>query len=460
MSIQSKPNIFFIVLFLIFFFTGIPLFHGASCLHAQVEDPLFAEEANESTEDSETFLPVPNDMQVLWSGLIDLRFAYTGKAKRWQDGGRGITRYGGIDTDKDGSGDRQTSIFKLPQASLVAEALIDGDVRGYLQMNYNDHDDKKYTSGQLGVIEAYIRYDRLKSDTHSITARLGRVIPSISLEHPDVAWSTHYTITPSAINAWVGEELRPIAFEINYEYSYAAFSHIEFMVAPYSGNDPSGEVLSWRGWALHDYQAPLGSRLKFQKIDPVALRPDDQWGEPFKELDGRMGIYTKIGWSPSSQWEFEGFYSNSMADTEIVDSTNEYAWQTEFTHLSLEYHPSAEWAVLSQGMMGNTWMGNPKSPGVNNDFHAWYLLLSYTPNSHRFTVRYDDFRVIDLDRFKDKNDSRGTAITLAYLFLQKESHLFGMEYLHADSHRIGNEGYDKDKDPDDDLYQAMYRLIF
>ncbi len=460
MYFHLAQKIIFSFCFLVFSLVSIPGLNNVACLYGQDEDPLFADESDEVIEETETFLPIPNRMQILWSGLIDFRFAHTGEAKRWQDGGRGLSRYGGIDTDKDGAGDRRSTIFAIPQASLVTEVLIDSDVRGFLQINYNDNDDKEYTDGLLGVIEAYIRYERKQSEQSSITARLGRLIPPISLEHPDTAWSTHFTITPSAINSWVGEELRPIALEVNYRYDYAPFSHIEFLIAPFSGNDPAGQILSWRGWALHDYQAPVGSRLKFQKIYPTKLSPEGEWGEPFKEIDGRMGVYTKIGWSPSFQWKFQGFYSNSMADPEIVDSVNEYAWQTEFTNISIEYRPSTDWVFLSQGMMGNTWMGNPKSPGVDNDFQAWYLLLSYVPNGHRFTFRYDDFRVIDNDEYEDENASKGTATTLAYLFLHQESHLFGVEYLHIASERVGNEGYDKDDDPDDDLYQVMYRLMF
>jgi len=350
-------------------------------------------------------------------------------------------------------------LLDTPQVSLLTEVLVEGSLSAVVQFNYDDSYDQGRTNGRLGIVESYLRYEYRLSEHQKITARMGRVIPPVSLEHPETAWSTRYTITPSAINTWIGEEIRPAALEMKYRYDYASFSHIEFIVAPFSGNDSSGSLLAWRGWALHDYQSTLGSRVRFSKYTPESIAPQGRWGEPFKEIDGYLGVYTKIGWTLNPQWRTEGFYSNSFADHDFNDIKNEYPWSTVLGNLSLQYTPVSEWVFAFQGMSGNTRMGKSSRSGVNNDFNSWYFLLSYLYDAHRITVRYDDFRVIDLDKHpEDINESQGNAVTIAYLLHQSEFHIIGLEYLGITSKRKIHKHYPEDID--DDLYQLMYRLNF
>ena len=37
--------------------------------------------------------------------------------------------------------------------------------------------------------------------------------PPVSLEHEGADWHVQDSITPSAINSWIGEEVRPVALE-------------------------------------------------------------------------------------------------------------------------------------------------------------------------------------------------------------------------------------------------------
>src|SRR6185437_6111030 len=47
----------------------------------------------------------------------------------------------------------------------------------------------------------------------SWSAKAGAFFPTISLENDDLGWTSPYTLTPSAINSWIGEELRTIGSE-------------------------------------------------------------------------------------------------------------------------------------------------------------------------------------------------------------------------------------------------------
>ena len=47
----------------------------------------------------------------------------------------------------------------------------------------------------------------------SRSVKAGAFFPAISLENDDLGWTSPYTLTPSAINSWIGEELRTIGSE-------------------------------------------------------------------------------------------------------------------------------------------------------------------------------------------------------------------------------------------------------
>ncbi|MBF0277674.1 MAG: hypothetical protein HQM13_07790 [SAR324 cluster bacterium] len=408
----------------------------------------------------------PGGTRVIFSGSVDFRLVQTGASVSWKKGGRGLTRYGGIDTgnkeNQDGLGDQSSVAFKIPQITMTTDILFDEFFSGFIQFNYDDHYDSERKHGRIGVVEAYLGYDRGLENNSRVLSRLGLLIPPISLEHPDPAWNTRYTITPSAINSWVGEELRVIAFEANYRIPFSAFHSLELMLAPFSGNDPAGSILTWRGWALHDYQLTAGSRLKAQSVVPEALVPKGEWVEPFKELDGRMGYYAKMGIRRAENWKMEMFYYDNMGDqvrTEL--STREYAWRTKFTNFSMEWFPFEKMTVMSQFLVGSTEMGNRLDPGVAADLNAAYLLLSYSNSGHRISGRYDSFTVTEKDNLlTDPNDAEGTALTVAYLFDFDDAHRIGAEFLTVDSSRPGVEQFDENDDPDDDLFQLMYRMIF
>ena len=138
-----------------------------------------------------------------------------------------------------------------------------------------------------------------------------------------------------------------------------------------------------------------------------------------------------------------------------------YAWQTEFYNISLSSQLANGLEFLAQYMTGTTLMGPVDV--VKAEFSAAYALASYQKNSHRISLRFDQFEVVDLDGFvfpsgnADKNDSEGTAITVAYLNQLSEQKILGIEYIKIESSREGNEGLG-DEDPDDNTLQVMYRI--
>ncbi|MGZ3727515.1 MAG: hypothetical protein ACXWQQ_17160, partial [Pseudobdellovibrio sp.] len=293
--------------------------------------------------------------------------------------------------------------------------------------------------------------------------RLGLVIPPISLEHPNAGWSTLYTITPSAINTWVGEELRMLALEISHQFKISENSHLSLLFAPYSGDDEATAILSFRGWALHDYQYKQNDRLKFQPDIP-ALESANGWGVPSKEIDGRLGAYSKISYEIPDKLELEAFYLKTNADytsKDLAPLGNDYAWSASFMNLGLKWQATADLTFISQYLTGSTLMGDTASnkPLIDNTFSSWFALLSYKFKKNRISYRHDNFNVKDRDTSLDNNAQKGSAETVCYSYSINENDIISAEYVKILSQRDGNSATPVG-DPSDDLMQINYRLYF
>ena len=405
------------------------------------------EEEETETEDSGS-----NPFRVEWSGVVDFRLVSAGKAKNWADahgdwGGPGLTRYGTA------SGTERKETFQLGMIAMVMDVYTDDELSAHIQLNQSDHQTGAGTWGELGVAEAFV-----SERFGPAEFKLGFLIPPISLEHPETAWGTRYSITPSAINTWVGEELRGLGLETSYSFN----DNIDALLATFSHNDAIATVLTYRGWALHDYQGTYGTRLRWNWI-PEEINPSNGWVEPFKEIDDKLGLYGKLSLhTATKQSKVEAFYYNNFANPSRFDGIN-YAWKTDFWNLSLAHSFAFGLEVLAQIMQGKTRMGSIEV--VAADFNASYLMTSYRKGAHRGTLRYDTFEVIDTDDFVfpsgaiNDNNSHGTALTAAYLYHLSDSKMLGAEYVAVDSRRDASAEF-KDKDPDDDLFQLMYRLNF
>src|SRR6187551_1057293 len=66
---------------------------------------------------------------------------------------------------------------------------------------------------EVGISQAFLSYKPMGSDKVRFSARAGLMWPPVSLEHEGADWHVANSITPSAINSWIGEEVRPAALE-------------------------------------------------------------------------------------------------------------------------------------------------------------------------------------------------------------------------------------------------------
>jgi len=369
-----------------------------------------------------------------YSGLLDLRMASTDDTVSWTDKGLGKTRYG---ADSNSS---SRTLGRLASAALAVSTRFSWNYKGRLVLKYDP--EQKDT---LDVLEGFISYVPITTSSYRFKSRIGAFFPPISLENKGVAWTSPYSITPSAINSWVGEELKTLGAEATLLKSTDE-NRYSLTAAVYKANDPAGGILSYRGWALHDRAIALNDRLPLSAITPFqagkAFAAQAPWVEPVGEIDGDWGYYIAGLWDYLDVAEFRAMYYDNRADPNAFDG-EQYAWHTRFTSLGVKFELEDDVDILAQHMSGNTLMGvgGPSNifNAIDNDFSSFYLLVSKRYQAHRFTLRYDNFTVEDIDNGVlvpyDLNEEDGDAWTLAYTLRMKRKHLLMLEAMHVASNR-------------------------
>src|SRR5439155_23891523 len=150
----------------------------------------------------------------------------------------------------------------------------------------------------------------------------GLIWAPISLEYSGPDWHVTDTITPSAINSWIGEEVRPLAVELKADLSLGSHK-LSATAALFAANDTAGALLTFRGWALHDRKTLIGYRQPlpplselFEYYQPPFTHPLLDVGPGFAK---RPGYYLKLAWSPPVPVRLELFRYDNRADPEAVN---------------------------------------------------------------------------------------------------------------------------------------------
>src|SRR5262245_32826376 len=178
-------------------------------------------------------------------GLLDLRVAQGGRAHAWTARGPGKTRYGGRSTSE---GAERVTRLSVAQLALEGGAALPWDVTAHAQLNWypdSDEDNKPL------LIEAYFRKEWGEwGDGWGV--QTGVLSPPFSLEHTGPAWTSPYTLTPSALNTWLWEELRVVGLEGEWWRATAGGTRLSLLAGFGFGADSFGQLLPERGWVLSD----------------------------------------------------------------------------------------------------------------------------------------------------------------------------------------------------------------
>jgi hypothetical protein len=284
----------------------------------------------------------------------------------------------------------------------------------------------------LGVTEAWVNWSPLPLAGYRVRGRAGMFYPAMSLENTDLAWTSPYTNSFSAINSWIAEEVKTRAVELSVSRPGRFFKSdhsFQWVGALFQGNDPAGSILTWRGFALHNLQTGIGERVDFANYPSIAaggaVEPQPAWVEPNRELDHKTGYYLGTHWLYQDQTEVRLYWYDNRGEPTTFKH-GQYAWDTRFVSLALQQQLTEQWRLLAQYLNGDTAMGEQV---VVADYRSHYLMLNYQVAQHSLSLRYDHFEVFDKDQTPgDNNNGKGHSWTLNWTYQWTEHFHVALEH--------------------------------
>jgi hypothetical protein len=335
----------------------------------------------------------------------DVRAVSTTGERDWLDGGFGKLRYDHSQADL-----AQAAVLWTPRfADTVTAYVLVQDVPG--------------AENDVGIEEAYLKWKPVPKSDLRYSVRLGQMFPPVSMEHDGVGWTPSRTLTPSAINSSIGEEVLVDGIEGSVHKANGGHT-VGLTLGAFSRDDTAGTILSWRGWALHDISSADNTQLQLPEGDEQGwyrLFDDYQseYSRPMSEVDHRTGWYARLDWRPPAPMALNLEFYDNLGDPNSVRNA-QWGWATRFYNLGVQWNPAPGMEVLSLVMRGSTDTGWHLKSGywaVDTDFDSAFVLMSRKFDSgSRVTGRIDYFNVKDHSlRAVDDNTDKGYALTLAWL---------------------------------------------
>jgi hypothetical protein len=286
----------------------------------------------------------------------------------------------------------------------------------------------------IDVTEAFLEWRPVPTSPWRSNIKIGAFYPPISLEHRDSGWTNPYTISSSALNTWVGEELRTIGVAYELEHlGIAAGGRFDFgaHAAVFGWNDPAGVIIGLRGFSLNDRQTPL-----FGRIGTYAFGGREQ-RVLFSEIDNRPGFHAGVYAKHDSGLELRALHYDNRADpTVFKPSISDWGWLTRFNTLGVRYDGPGGIAIIAQWLKGTT--DATPNPAFHWGFETGFVLLAREFGAHRLAVRYDDFKVRPAAvSGSPLSDEDGDALTLGWTWAVREHVELAAEWLQVDSD-VGN----------------------
>lgn len=313
----------------------------------------------------------------------DVRLVAVDGEKSWVDGGFGKLRSG-----SDGNLRLQPQLGNVslawkPQFTWSLGATVVGTVQGGQRT-------------EAGLSQAYLSFRPMRSSKLAFSARAGLMWPAVSLEHEGADWHVKDSITPSAINSWIGEEVKPLAAEATLATTLGSH-RLRATAALMASNDTAGTLLTFRGWALHDRTTLAFRREPLPPLgDIVGLQAE--YTHPLLDVHsgfGRhIGYYAKLAWQPPVPVRIELFRYDNRGDPEDATLKGpEWGWRTRFNDVGLVADLGSGTELRSQALQGATRMGYPQPVRRWFDvrFRSAYVLLSHRKGAVTISARGDAF---------------------------------------------------------------------
>jgi hypothetical protein len=369
--------------------------------------------------------------------LLDVRVVHGGPAPSWTDWGVGKLRYGGkrIHPGSNAPFERETSLT-LAQLAIEVGATLPGDIRAQAQINFEPD---IANSAEPWLIEAILRKD-WGAAGKGFALQGGVMNLPFSLEHVGPAWTPEYSITPSALNSWLWEDASLAGLEGEWWHETSSGVRFGALLGTGYGTDRMARLLALRGWGMSDGISGINT--------DVSLPNRHERQRIFNERDHRPAVYSMLTLSDRREIASlkVGHFDN------LGDQRTDGVWHTRFTIVGVTLHPHSSIDVLAQYLSGEAYVAAPDN---DSDLSAWYTLVSWHHDRQRFTVRYDSFRIRDVDGGPNTSDN-GDAVTVSWQWQWRLRHRIAFEHIWLDSRRPA----DNFTDPTPDGWQLGYRYRY
>lgn len=305
------------------------------------------------------------------AGYGDVRLVVPPATDAYLDGGLGKLRFGEDDANPG---------FKL--GDLVAEATLQGEA-------WSAQADARLNTEYgpaVDLLEGFVRYAPAANTQWRWSARAGAFFPGLSLENEQVGWSTFWTVTPSAIDSWVGSELRTVGAEGTVEW-HGNGNDVTLNGALFGFDDSAGVLIAERGWNFDDRAAGLfeASRLP-DAVATAAHRAPPLDVHLFREIDDTPGWYLDLSYELDGTTGVEVMRYDNEADP-----TRPRAWHTAFWDIGLRRQLGAV-TILAQAMHGDTRICPSATSFTATNFDSAYILAGWDLDDWQLAARADVFQ--------------------------------------------------------------------
>lgn len=372
-------------------------------------------------------------------GVLSARGLVVEGQRSWLEGGFGrLGESGGGAGDSLFTGRAQAHLGLDWKPSL--EWLLHAHGVGQMQPGAGGH--------EAGLVEAFLVYRPELNPQLSLKLKAGLFFPQTSRENVERLWSSPYTITLSALNSWIGEEVRPTGLEAGL-VRRGDRDELQLHAGAFGANDSSGSLLAWRGWAMGDRLVTAGEVFPLSPLRSLGpsggfASQRDDGTRPIEELDGRVGWNARARWERRGRVLIQASYLDNLGDRALHGG--QYSWRTRFAQAGVELRLVQGLDLIAEAADGKTGMGARDEPHVDVDFRAGYALLTWASSTLRLSARYDRFRNRDKDGTTEPNDEDGHAFTFAAFFSPWRSARLGVEWLELKAQRkaAAASGFDPD----------------
>ena len=395
-----------------------------------------------------------SDFKLFGSSAIevsgDIRLVAVDGEKAWLEGGFGKLRSGSNGELRVQPQLGNVAIAWKPQFTWSLGATIVGALQGGQRT-------------EAGLSQAFLTYRPMRGSKVSLSARAGLMWPSVSLEHEGADWHVKDSITPSAINSWIGEEVRPLAAEATIGTDVGR-NKVRLTAALIAANDTSGTLLTFRGWALHDRTTLAFNRQPLPPLEDEVSEYQASFTHPLLDVGpgfaSRPGYYLKLAWQAAVPVRLELFRYDNRADPEVVNGDSEWGWRTRFNHASILADLGGRTLLKAQALSGRTKMGyrEPIDRWVDNRFRAAFVSLTKPFGPLALTGRVEAFGTRNRGSKVDSEyDESGWSAMLAAK--RDWKHFTGLvELLHVSSSRDDRDEIGLDPRQRQNQLQAEVRM--